>query len=98
MGEIIVNFLGPPPNAFLERKALDILGTYLTSSAVAPLNKEFIEIESPLWSVSNLCCAVISDTRYYFQFLYLFQRRHTCNSCESADLHWLGSGRAPRHI
>jgi Zn-dependent M16 (insulinase) family peptidase len=50
MGEIIVNFLGPPPNAFLERKALDILGTYFTSSAVAPLNKEFVEIESPLWS------------------------------------------------
>jgi Zn-dependent M16 (insulinase) family peptidase len=51
MGELIVNFLGPPPNAFLERKALDILGTYLTSSAVAPLNKEFVEIESPLWQV-----------------------------------------------
>ena len=30
-------------------QAIDILGTYLTSSAVAPLNKEFIEIESPLW-------------------------------------------------
>ena len=51
MGEIIVNFLGPTPNAFLERNALDILGTYFTSSAVAPLNKEFVEIESPLWSV-----------------------------------------------
>ncbi|KAF9473122.1 hypothetical protein BDN70DRAFT_886165 [Pholiota conissans] len=50
MGELIINFLGPPPNAFLERKALDILGTYLTSSAVAPLNKEFIETESPLCS------------------------------------------------
>lgn len=49
MGELIINFMGPPPNQFLERKALDILGTYLTSSAVAPLNKEFVEIESPLW-------------------------------------------------
>ncbi|KAH9486850.1 hypothetical protein JR316_0000915 [Psilocybe cubensis] len=48
MGELVINFMGPPPNAFLERKALEILGTYLTSSAVAPLNKEFIEIESPL--------------------------------------------------
>lgn len=65
MGELIVNFLGPSPNAFLERKALDILGTYLTSSAVAPLNKEFIEIESPLWSVhvhANSCRAIIPDT------------------------------------
>ncbi|PPQ88654.1 hypothetical protein CVT25_010230 [Psilocybe cyanescens] len=50
MGELIINFIGPPPNAFLERKALEILGTYLTSSAVAPLNKEFVEIESPLCS------------------------------------------------
>ncbi|KAI0788552.1 Metalloenzyme, LuxS/M16 peptidase-like protein [Abortiporus biennis] len=47
MGELQVTFMGPPPNAFLERKALDILGTYLTSSTVAPLNKEFIEVESP---------------------------------------------------
>ena len=30
-------------------QALDLLGTYLTSSAVAPLNKEYIETESPLW-------------------------------------------------
>ncbi|KDR85083.1 hypothetical protein GALMADRAFT_233694 [Galerina marginata CBS 339.88] len=50
MGELIINFMGPAPNEFLERKALDILGTYLTSSAVAPLNKEFVEIESPLCS------------------------------------------------
>jgi Zn-dependent M16 (insulinase) family peptidase len=50
MGELIISFLGPPPNAFLERKALDILGAYLTSSAVAPLNKEYIETDSPLCS------------------------------------------------
>ncbi|KAI0673522.1 Metalloenzyme, LuxS/M16 peptidase-like protein [Trametes maxima] len=48
VGELQIGFLGPPPNAFLERKALDILGTYLTSSPVAPLNKEFVEIENPL--------------------------------------------------
>lgn len=49
MGEVIICFLGPPPNDFLTRKALEILGLYLTSSAVSPLNKEYIEIESPLW-------------------------------------------------
>ncbi|KAI0330572.1 hypothetical protein GY45DRAFT_1323517 [Cubamyces sp. BRFM 1775] len=48
VGEVQIGFLGPPPTAFLERKALDILGTYLTSSPVAPLNKEFVEIENPL--------------------------------------------------
>ncbi|KAF8898648.1 Metalloenzyme, LuxS/M16 peptidase-like protein [Infundibulicybe gibba] len=48
MGELVINFLGPPPDHFLERKALDLLGTYMTSSSVAPLNKEYIEIDSPL--------------------------------------------------
>ncbi|KAI0931998.1 hypothetical protein AcV7_000767 [Taiwanofungus camphoratus] len=48
VGELQIGFMGPPPNAFLERKALDILGTYLTSSPVAPLNKEYVEVESPL--------------------------------------------------
>ena len=28
-----------------------MLGTYLTSSSTAPLNKEYVEIESPLWYV-----------------------------------------------
>ena len=32
-------------------QALDMLATYLTSSPVAPLNKEFVEIENPLWYV-----------------------------------------------
>ena len=32
-------------------QALEILGSYLTSSPTAPLNKEFVEIESPLWYV-----------------------------------------------
>ncbi|KAH7883663.1 Metalloenzyme, LuxS/M16 peptidase-like protein [Phlebopus sp. FC_14] len=49
-GELILTYNGPAPTAFLERKALDILSTYLTSSPVAPLNKEYVEIESPLCS------------------------------------------------
>ncbi|KZT30492.1 hypothetical protein NEOLEDRAFT_1126056 [Neolentinus lepideus HHB14362 ss-1] len=48
VGEVMINYMGPKPNAFLERNALDILSTYLTSSPVAPLNKEYIETESPL--------------------------------------------------
>ncbi|KAJ7630999.1 Metalloenzyme, LuxS/M16 peptidase-like protein [Roridomyces roridus] len=48
VGELIITFLGPAPNEFLERKALEIIGTYLTSSPVAPLNKEYIEIDTPL--------------------------------------------------
>ncbi|KAL4071016.1 Metalloenzyme, LuxS/M16 peptidase-like protein [Scleroderma citrinum] len=49
-GEVLMTFNGPPPTNFLDRKALDILSTYLTSSPVAPLNREYIEIESPLCS------------------------------------------------
>jgi Zn-dependent M16 (insulinase) family peptidase len=64
-GELLITYTGPSPTDFIERKvcslttftygahvllqALDILSTYLTSSPVAPLNKEYIEIESPLW-------------------------------------------------
>ncbi|KAI0051676.1 hypothetical protein FA95DRAFT_1586997 [Auriscalpium vulgare] len=47
-GELMISFSGPPVNNFLELRALDVLGTYLTSSPTAPLNKEYIEIESPL--------------------------------------------------
>ncbi|EKM83806.1 hypothetical protein AGABI1DRAFT_124130 [Agaricus bisporus var. burnettii JB137-S8] len=48
VGELAISFLGPAPAEFLERRALDILGTYLTSSATAPLTKEYVETESPL--------------------------------------------------
>lgn len=48
-----------------------MLGTYLTSSAVAPLNKEYVEIENPLWCVlihcvsddaADLCTALTSTS------------------------------------
>lgn len=48
MGELVISYLGPAPSEFLERKALDILSVYLTSSPVAPLNKEYVEVETPL--------------------------------------------------
>ncbi|KAH9944050.1 Metalloenzyme, LuxS/M16 peptidase-like protein [Epithele typhae] len=48
VGELVIGFRGPPPTEFLERQALDMLGDYLTSSPVAPLNKEYVEIENPM--------------------------------------------------
>ncbi|KAG8964011.1 hypothetical protein FRC03_002295 [Tulasnella sp. 419] len=36
------------PSDYLARKAIDILGIYLTDSPVAPLTKEYVEIPSPL--------------------------------------------------
>lgn len=50
MGELAISFVGPSHSEFLERKALDVLSTYLAGSAVAPLNKEYVEIENPLCS------------------------------------------------
>ncbi|KAI5124638.1 hypothetical protein M0805_004247 [Coniferiporia weirii] len=48
VGELFITYVGPSTNDYLSRKALDVLSTYLTSSAVAPLDKEFIEIDNPL--------------------------------------------------
>lgn len=49
VGEVQISWQGPPTGSFLEEKAIDMLGNYLTSSATAPLTKEYVEIENPLW-------------------------------------------------
>jgi len=48
IGEIYFTFLGPPPTDYLTNLAVKLLGDYLTSSATAPLQKEFVEIPKPL--------------------------------------------------
>lgn len=48
-------------------KALDILSTYLTSSPVAPLNREYIEIESPLWY--TYICFVINPAQHFIALI-----------------------------
>ncbi|KAF9208991.1 hypothetical protein BGZ49_006848 [Haplosporangium sp. Z 27] len=47
MGEVAINWFGPPVTDFLTFQALDIIETYLTDSAVAILKKEMVEIEDP---------------------------------------------------
>lgn len=69
MGELIISFLGPSPNDFLTRKALDVIGTYLTSSSVAPLNKEFVEIELPLWLATH---HTLTTHINYFSSSYIY--------------------------
>ncbi|GJE87608.1 Zn-dependent peptidase M16-like protein [Phanerochaete sordida] len=59
VGEVQISWQGPAPTDFQENKAIDILGIYLTSSSTAPLNKEFVEIESPL------CTYVYFEERDY---------------------------------
>jgi len=47
MGEVTVSWLGPPPTDYRTNSAIRLLNNYLTSSATAPLQKEFIEIPKP---------------------------------------------------
>jgi len=47
IGEITITYLGASPTDYLTSSALKILNTYLTHSAAAPLQKEFIEIPKP---------------------------------------------------
>ncbi|GJJ09486.1 hypothetical protein Clacol_003709 [Clathrus columnatus] len=47
-GEVLVSLPGSSPTDYLTGTAVEILASYLTSSPVAPLNKEFIETSTPL--------------------------------------------------
>ncbi|CEQ38714.1 SPOSA6832_00180, partial [Sporobolomyces salmonicolor] len=47
VGELMLSWIGVPHNDFLNDLALEVLGQYLTDSAVSPLYKEFVEIEEP---------------------------------------------------
>ncbi|RUP48608.1 Metalloenzyme, LuxS/M16 peptidase-like protein [Jimgerdemannia flammicorona] len=46
MGEVMFAWMGPKD--YLELKAIDVLNTYLSDSAVSVLQREFVEIEEPL--------------------------------------------------
>ncbi|KAG0140396.1 hypothetical protein CROQUDRAFT_665240 [Cronartium quercuum f. sp. fusiforme G11] len=48
IGEIQISWVGPITNDYLLQNALDLLGTYLTDTAISPLAKKFIEIDDPL--------------------------------------------------
>lgn len=47
MGEVYIVWLGAPPTDYRTNTALKLIGNYLTQSATAPLQKEFIEIPKP---------------------------------------------------
>jgi Zn-dependent M16 (insulinase) family peptidase len=54
----------------IEMQALDLLGTYLTSSSAAPLNKEYIEVEAPLWYdyFASNSASLLTRTSAYIYF------------------------------
>lgn len=47
VGELMVSWIGVEHNDYLNDLALEVLGLYLTDSAVSPLSKEFIEVDEP---------------------------------------------------
>ncbi|KAF8527970.1 Metalloenzyme, LuxS/M16 peptidase-like protein [Hysterangium stoloniferum] len=67
-GELMMTFKGTAPNDYLSATAIDALASYLTSSPVAPLNKEFVEIASPLCtdiSINENTRATFCDIEMY---------------------------------
>ncbi|KAK4057568.1 hypothetical protein OIO90_001213 [Microbotryomycetes sp. JL221] len=46
-GELMMSWIGVAANDYINDLALDVLGYYLTDSAVSPLYKEFVEIDEP---------------------------------------------------
>ena len=73
-------------------QALEILGTYLTSSPTAPLNKQFVEIESPLWYAwpRSLPCVTLTS----LQHVHLYNGGEQSDMPRPADIRRFGSDRA----
>lgn len=64
MGDVSINWVGPPCTNYVEICALDILGQYLTHSAISPLQSELVEIDEPYCTdidfyVSDRLCSII---------------------------------------
>lgn len=47
VGELMLSWIGVPHDDFLNDLALEVIGLYLTDSAVSPLSKKFIEVDEP---------------------------------------------------
>ncbi|KAF8592090.1 hypothetical protein K439DRAFT_1401667 [Ramaria rubella] len=85
-GELTMAFAGSAPNDYLTAKALEILASYLTSSPVAPLNKEFVEIVSPLCTGIS----IYENTRVTFCDLELYAASVPAEQLQTFDLRLKG--------
>ncbi|CAI2171216.1 5030_t:CDS:10 [Funneliformis geosporum] len=68
-GQLLISWLGPLVDEFLEIAALEVLHEYLSDSAVSVLQKEFVETEDPLCtdidiSISHQTRTAIKATFY----------------------------------
>lgn len=61
MGELEMNWITPPMTDWLTNQALDLLGTYLSDSPIAPLNKEFVERSDPKFTSVFVGCEVYAS-------------------------------------
>ncbi|EJD55672.1 hypothetical protein AURDEDRAFT_109912 [Auricularia subglabra TFB-10046 SS5] len=64
MGEIYISFRGSEVGDFIASGAIDIMVNYLTSTATSPLNKDLVEIQSPLCAgfwINESDRAVVND-------------------------------------
>ncbi|SPO40740.1 related to Zn2+-dependent endopeptidase, insulinase superfamily [Pseudozyma flocculosa] len=50
VGEVEVTWMGPKYNDWLEKEAVQLLGTYLSDSPVSAIQKEFVERDDPLFT------------------------------------------------
>lgn len=67
-GELLIYCRGPRNGDLVELKAIAVLSSYLTSSPTAPLNKEFVEIESPFCTyiyIGSEIRATLTDLMIY---------------------------------
>lgn len=48
MGELVIGWIGPESDKVLENLAVDMVGSYLTDSAVSLFNRTLVEVEEPL--------------------------------------------------
>lgn len=61
VGTIYVSWIGPPAQDFITTTGLQVLGEYLTDSAVSPLYQQFVEIEEPTCTGSLLSSPLSRD-------------------------------------
>lgn len=57
-GEVLLGWLGPPSTEFLTLTALNLLGKYLTDSAISVLQKELVEVEDQFCSDISFSMAI----------------------------------------
>lgn len=98
VGEIMVSWIGVPALDFMGDLSLEVLGEYLTESAISPLYAELVEIEQPL------CTGTVSRSPFLRSCLTVCGcSRHFLLQLDTRSLHLdrlpqLSACRSPRYL